>query len=162
MHRVVVSFAVGLIAGFVLMQLVCRGFLLFAEGDVADATGRGLSPASHQQGMESRYEVPFLLASLAAALACGCGCGLAARPAPVRRKRSGTGEPLTPDEVRTVARACRFCDLSDKGADYLQGLIVGRLVESDPALARRVDSYDMARIERLLTELLRRQDRVPG
>lgn len=58
-----------------------------------------------------------------------------------------------------MARACRFCDLRDKGADYLQGLIVGRLVESHPALAGKVDDYSSSHMELLLTELLRRQDR---
>lgn len=164
MHRIVISFSVGLIAGFVMMQVVCRGFLLFAEGDPSSAAlQRQMSPADYQTWVDARFEMPFMLASLAVAIACACACGWAARPmGAVRRKRNSSGDPLMPDEIRTVARACRFCDLTDKGADYLQGLIVGRLVETEPALARKVDGYNTSRMERVLTELLRRQDSAQG
>ena len=42
------------------------------------------------------------------------------------------------NEFERVLATCASVELRDKSPDYVQGLIVGRLVESDPALAKRL------------------------
>jgi hypothetical protein len=81
-----------------------------------------------------------------------------------RRHRSGHGPsmPLEQSEFERIRALCLWVDLRDKSPDYVQGLIVGRLAEIDPALARRVDQFDELEIDMLVARIKRHKERIEG
>ncbi len=168
MGRTVVFFCTGLLFGFIGLQLACRGFLLFAEGAEADAANRrGLSLADYQQWVDVRYERPFLLLSAAGGLLCATLAAAAsqrldqmpARRAPDRRPR-GSDDPLTREEFRQVAQACLLVPLAERSPEYVRGLVVGRLADTAPALARKVDGFSDNHMAAVYADLCARQDRL--
>jgi len=81
-----------------------------------------------------------------------------------RRHRSGQTPfmPLEQSEFERIRALCLWVDLHDKSPDYIQGLIVGRLAEIDPALARRVDEFGELEIDMLVARIKRHKERIEG
>jgi hypothetical protein len=98
----------------------------------------------------------------AAATFLGASAGAAAHTQ--RRHRSGQGPsmPLEQSEFERIRALCLWVDLHGKSPDYIQGLIVGRLAEIDPALARRVDQFDELEMGMLVARIKRHKERMEG
>jgi hypothetical protein len=166
MGRQVFGFWVGLVVGFVGIQLVCRASLYFAEGsDVSAAEERHMSLPEYRQWVDVRYERPFMVVSLAGGLLCGTVCAFGSghpvrAAAPARWHRSGHDDPLSRDEFHQVLQACLLVPLAERSPEYVRGLVVGRLAEAAPALAHKVDGFSDRRLGALHADLRRRQTRI--
>ena len=85
------------------------------------------------------------------------GVDLALLNGPRDRMTLVATEPLTHDEFQRVSQCCLWMPLDDKSPDYVQGLIVGRLAEAEPALARKVDGFGGRHVAALQRDLIRRR-----
>jgi hypothetical protein len=160
MVRVVVSFLVGTVVAFAAVHLLGRVALAAVEGAPETAADRRqMTVGEYQRWLDSRYELPVMLAALAGGLACGMACGLAAVRIGAAPDRPA-GAPLTRDEQRQAVACCLWADLRGRTPEYLQGLIVGRLAESEPALARKIDALGHDQAGELLRKALRRKSAV--
>jgi hypothetical protein len=166
MGRQVVGFVLGLLFGFVGVQMACQAVVYFTEGpDVSAAEERNMSLPEYRRWVDLRYERPFLLVSLAGAVVCGVACAYAlnvpvraaARPA---RRRAGADDPLTREEFHQVLQACLMVPLDQRGPEYVRGLVVGRLAEAAPALAHKVDGFSDRHMAALHSDLRHRQSRL--
>lgn len=158
MTRTIISFLIGVVMAFVALQGLCRMFLRFVEGEPAAAEiRRSMNSGEYQRWVDNRYELPFMFVSLSGSLACGFLCGWAAVDAGARSRPRPDGEPLTHEEKKQAIASCLWADLTDRGPAYVQGLIVGRLAESEPIVARKVAGLGDEQMARLLRKVLRRK-----
>ena len=167
MGRVIAAFFLGLVIGAGGLYLACRALLMIAEGpDMAAARERDMSLAQYREYVDLRYERPFLLVSAAGGLICAWWCAYAAgtgesatagRPGRRRRRRRSGDDPLTREEFRQVLQACLLVPLDERSPEYVRGLVVGRLAESAPAVAHKVDGFSDRHMAALYGDLLHRQ-----
>jgi hypothetical protein len=62
---------------------------------------------------------------------------------------------LTPPEFARVVQCCLFAQIEKRDPAYAQGLIVGRLVDTDPELAKKVDDFSPEHMAALCRDLRR-------
>jgi hypothetical protein len=76
-----------------------------------------------------------------------------------RRRLGGSDEPLSRDEFQQVLQACVWMPIDARSPEYVRGLVVGRLAENQPALAKRVDGVSDHLMDMLYRDLCRRRAR---
>ena len=159
MFRVVVSFFAGYVIGFVGLWGLCHIAARGIEGDAqAAANARGVSHAEYLQWYEARYGLLTLIASQVGGIASGFLCGQAAMQSRAKAAHRPAGESLTRDETKLALASCLWADLSGRGPDFVQGLIVGRLAESEPEVARKVDRLGRDQLRDLYDKVRRRKE----
>jgi hypothetical protein len=92
----------------------------------------------------------------------GSNAATTTRASSRRRSRHHDSMPLEHSDFERVRALCLWVDLHDKSPDYVQGLIVGRLAEIDPALARRVDEFDDLEMDMIVARIKRHKERMEG
>jgi len=148
---VVLTALVGFVVGFALTAVAGWVAVRAIEGDEAGAAAaRGMARLEYRGYTDDRFVMPVL----AAALAAGVGCAAVGGRAAVR---AGASAALTRDERRVAVACCLWADLSGRDADYLRGLIVGRLAETDPAVAAKVAALPPGPMADLFDRVRRRQ-----
>jgi hypothetical protein len=164
MPRVIVCFLGGMLIGFAgsygLGKLVV---LVLFQSEVTSVEKESQIAGEFEDWYARRVERPILGLAAAAALLCGSLSGLAAtRPVsrvPARPRRDWPDKyedaPLKSEEFERVLQACLFARFSERSPEYVQGIIVGRLVESDPDLARRMDRFSPRHMQALWQDLVR-------
>jgi hypothetical protein len=162
MGRMVIGFLLGTVLGFATLYLAFHGAVRVLEGsDLEAASRRNMSLDAYQEWVDVRYERPFTLAAMAAALMFGV-LGARAFNRPIFGLVGGRpdrGDPLTREEFRQVLHTCGWVPLDEHGPEYVRGLAVGRLADSHPALARKVDEFGDAQMAALHHHLCRRRMR---
>jgi hypothetical protein len=154
--------ALGAFGGAILAYFGSQLFLLVTDGSGdATALARGISLREYEDEAAQRIRPKILTLTIVSGLLGGVTAAFlgAATPAAGRRRQSShaSSTPLDRAEFRRVLTSCAWVDFRDKTADYMQGLIVGRLAESDPALAKRVDGFDELEMDMLLVQLQKRK-----
>jgi hypothetical protein len=163
MNRVAVGFVLGYVLGFAGLYVAFYSAVWAIEGSDFEAAGRRNMPIdAYQQWVAAQYERPFLLAAGVASAMFGV-LGARAFNVPIVGPRSAVGrrpdgdKPLTREEFYQVLHACEWLPLEERTPEYVRGLAVGRLAESHPALARKVDDFGDDRMDALHHDLCRKR-----
>jgi hypothetical protein len=167
MFPAIARFLAGLLIGTGALFLAGRFLVLFVDssGTTTDPT-RNQSRAQHEASVAGQYDPPILVFSLIGGLICAACCAAAgptdtpARPQTRRRSSIGTDDSLSRDEFHQVLQACLPVPIDDRSPDYVRGLVVGRLADTAPALAHKVDGFSDRHMAALHRDLLHRQDKL--
>jgi hypothetical protein len=164
----VVRFVLGAFGGAILAYLGSQLFLLMTQS----SDGAAILIKSHQQIEDESWQlfgpkiltVTIMGGLLGGATAAFLGASAATANRANRRHRSShdSSTPLDRSEFLRVLASCAWIELRDKSPDYVQGVIVGRLAESDPALAQRVDHFDELEMDLLIARIRRHCNRITG
>ena len=162
MPKVIVYSVVGMVAGFVAIFAVCQFALTLPPFAEKIEAAQKRSPSDFDNWYEKNVSSKILVASFVGGLLSGGFCGLrAAKPLrhAVRRRRPVWTKddhwPLSESEFARVMQACLFVQVERRNPAYVQGLVVGRLVESDPDLAKKVDDFSPEHMVALWRDLRR-------
>jgi hypothetical protein len=159
MARVVVGFLVGYAVGFAGLWGLCAVAARAIEGEsTTAATARGISVAEYRQWYEARYGTMTVIASQVGGVACALLCGLAGTQTGSVSARRRAGEPLSREETRMAIASCLWADVTGREPEYVRGLIVGRLAESEPDVARKVDRLGRAQLLALYEKVQARKE----
>lgn len=166
MGRMLAGFVLGAVLGFVGLQLALRVAAYYIDGPEAEAAdSRGMPVANYRAWTAGKRDRPFGIVSAFGAIVCG-GVGAIGFNRPVvavgrrsRRRRGGSDQPLSRDELQQVLQACVWMPIDARSPEYVRGLAVGRLAENQPALAKKVDEVSDYFMDMLHRDLCRRRAR---
>lgn len=161
-------FVLGALGGALVAYFGCLLFLNMTES--ADTTAADLAFRTPHEIESQRWQrhgpkilavtvMGFLLGGVTAAILGSSAASTNPSPA-CRRTHRRNSTPLDPDQLQRVLATCGWANLRDKSPDYIQGLIVGRLAESDPVIAHRVEQLDDYELESLVEKIRRHRSRV--
>jgi hypothetical protein len=171
------AFALGFAVGFSLIYGAGQVFLKLKHGSREEgALARGTTPEDYSYWRETSFEPRLHGAALAGGIVCAAACCYAAivkwltdRTAPAKTVAVAPEGPagqrhvdhdLTEREFADVFRKCNWVDLEVKSPIYLQGFLVASFVESDVALATKLDRFSPRRMQALLDELRAQKGRL--
>lgn len=163
MVRVLLSFFGGLAVGCFGLYLVCALAKVYAYEHIAPKEFLLLSPAEYAHLVEERTALGMIQVSLSGGLVCGMLCAVKAAAIFGPRARAGGRQPhaqvtrekpLTSVEFERALQSCLFVDLRQRPPAFLQGVLVGRLADSDPELAARIADFGKEHMAALLHDLL--------
>jgi hypothetical protein len=171
MNRVIVSFVAGLLIGSATLFLASQLYLMVFVGDARDrANSQHKTVGAAEDEIELRFGRPLYLFTIAGGLMCGWWCAYAAwrseAEAPRRAmhptRSMGRDDRLTREEFHQVLQACLLVPLDERSPEFVRGLVVGRLAETAPGLARKVDGFSDRHMDALHSDLRDRQVRLSG
>jgi hypothetical protein len=163
-------FVLGFMSGGLVAYFAAVIFLNMTES--ADTTAADLafrSPHEIETQRWQRYGPKIMAVTVLGCLLGGVTAVILASNStaktPQRPRRSlprTQSTPLDSEQFQRVLATCGWANLRNKNAEYVQGLIVGRLAESDPAIAHRVEQLDDFELESLVEKIQRHRARVSG
>jgi hypothetical protein len=150
------GFTIGLVGLYAAGQVVSH-FVLEPSDKVAQK--RGLTLPNYEKWVEEKVRPGMLCFTFGGAVFCGALCAVRAplrgRESAARRRSHPKADdrPLNAEEFESVLRCCLFVNLEERGPAYLQGLLVGRLVDTDADLAARIDRFSERHMTALWSDL---------
>lgn len=165
-----IRFVLGALGGSLVAYFA--GFILLNMTESADITATDMAFRTPHEIESQRWQrhgpmilavsvMGFLLGGVTAAI-IGSKAD-AANPRGARREFHRTPSmPLDSEQFQRVLATCGWANMRDKSSDYVQGLIVGRLADSNPVIAQRVERLDEFELEALVGKILRHRNRVSG
>jgi hypothetical protein len=164
MPRVLLYFFAGLLvcfAGVYVAGHFVTG-LLFKDRIQAAQT-RSQNVTDYEHWYEDHVTARILPIAVAVGLLLGSLGGMRAatqrkdrparKPRPVRPRAKGEDLPLTSPEFDRVAQCCLFVGIAEREPSFVQGVIVGRLVDSEPELAHKVGGFSPEHMAALWKDL---------
>jgi hypothetical protein len=168
MAKVVGFSLVGFIVGFSAVFVACQFAITlppFKERIEAAQSQSAGNSNYYEEWYEQKVLSRVLIASFFGGLLCGGFGGLRATQDrrlsnnAFRRSRRPWAKhdewPLSQPEFARVLQCCLFTQVENREPIYIQGVIVGRLVDSDPELARKVDEFSSEHMLALWRDLRR-------
>lgn len=161
MSRVIGSFFVGLVLSFLGLYLL--GELAVKAGwetVYAENLKTARSAEEYQERVDRGTRPLILWLAVSGAFIGATLCGLytanrAGKAAPrVGGTRTAADVALSPVEFERVRQCCLFALAGDRTPAYVQGLVVGRLADTAPELAAKVDKFSEPHMQALLQDLL--------
>ncbi len=163
MVRVILAFFVGTAAGFFGLYLIGSIIRMYAYEHIAPKEYSHLPPAKYAALVNERTSWTMIQVSLSGGVVCGLlsavsAAGVFASDSGKQRRRpkaqASREMPLSRTEFERVLQSCTFVDLRDRPPAYLQGLLVGRLADSAPELAVKIDRFGEEHMAEVLQDVL--------
>lgn len=164
MPRVLAWFLGGLAGGTVGVYVACAVGVAFAYEYIDPPAFRQARNAEeYARRVRELTASGIMQVSVYGGLLCAGLCAMRAAevfPSGLRRRSPRktvdlTQEPpLTSAEFRQTVQACLFLDLRRRTPEFVQGLLVGRLVEGSPELAAKIEKFGNEHMAALLQDLL--------
>jgi hypothetical protein len=168
MSRKNLAFASGLIVSFLAIFLVGEVIVTVGMEQIhREALESAPSPAEYRAGLHRRAEPVILFVAVVGGFVVGALCSMYAGKTPAGRTapgsmvhwladsgRAGSDQALTPAEFERVRQSCLFVNVYDRSTAYIQGVIVGRLADTAPELAAKVDRFSEAHMEVIRREIV--------
>lgn len=162
MTRVLLAVLVGMAIGFLGTYFLGRGAeeILF-RGDLEEKRQKFQITGEYEAWYGRYVQYPLIGVSLLGGFLCGALCGKrmlgsSARPNALNSNAhwDRDEQPLNREEFQRVLQCCLFTRLPDTEPAFVKGVIVGRLADSDPELARRVLQFSPRHMHALWTDLV--------
>lgn len=165
MIRVLVWFMMGLAVGMIGVYLACTLVIIFAYENIdPNAFRQARSTNEYDQRVTQLTSASVVKITLYGGLVCAALCaGKAAWGRPTvsprhtfsAKKTLASDKPLNPTEFERVLQSCLFINVQHRSPAFLQGLIVGRLVDSSPELAAKIEKFSEVHMAAVLQDVLR-------
>jgi hypothetical protein len=162
MSRVQIAFVLGLCLGFFTTYGVCLAAVAFGYEYIDHEAFKSSRPEDYEAHVRQRTGPFITLFSVGGGLLCAAICSLAAsktgtsKRASPRRSHSewqNHERPLSRQEFESVVHSCLFVDLRNRSPAFVQGLLVGRLADSAPELAAKIDGFSNEHMAALVEDV---------